>query len=400
MGTCSSSSSVHPPSTETIPIQNQIDPTTNTGLESNQSRNQIDAYLEHAQQEFNVKYAQQLIQNAKLEDFELQRTIGTGSFARVMLVKHGNQSLALKVMEKHSIVELYQVNHILSEKRILQSINCPFIVNLVYAFKDNSYLYLALEFISGGEMFSHLRNMVKYPEDQACFYAAQVVLALEYLHHLSGSTMMAVSSTNFFRSIVDIIYRNVKPEDILFGEDGYLKLTDFRFAKVVQDRTYSLCGTPEYLAPEIVSGMGQNKDVDYWALGVLIYEMTAGFSPFNAEKPMQIYVKILKGSIQFPAHFCSNLINLLPKLLQIRPAERYGNLENGMKDIKNHQWFSSINWIDIFEKRVKAPYIPKVGEDHYEKYDEQPLTTAEAELYSTEFDSFYRLELTTFSLYR
>jgi protein kinase A len=144
MGNCSSSSSVHSPSKGTILSQNQIN------IQSN-------AYLEQAKYEFDIKYAEPLNKTAKLEDFQLQRTIGTGSFARVMLVKHGNQSLALKIMEKKSIVELNQVQHILSEKRILQAINSPFIVNLIYAFKDNAYLYLALEFVSGGEMFSSLR---------------------------------------------------------------------------------------------------------------------------------------------------------------------------------------------------------------------------------------------------
>ena len=179
------------------------------GTSSNSNQAHIDAqvssYLENAKQEFENKYAQPAKQTAKLEDFQLQRTVGTGSFGRVMIVQHGNQSLALKIMEKQNIVKLKQVEHTLSEKRILQAIKFPFLVNLVYSFKDNSHLYLALDFASGGEMFTHLRwdrirlttrwlhevlfrssrSVGKYPEDQTRFYAAQVTLAFEYLHYLS-----------------------------------------------------------------------------------------------------------------------------------------------------------------------------------------------------------------------
>jgi protein kinase A len=172
MGNCSSSSTVDPLSNGTIPNQNQIasDPgsgrdqnhedaptTINLALNENETNTQTNSYLELAKHEFEIKYAEPSIKTAKIEDFQLQRTIGTGSFARVMLVKHGNQSLALKIMEKKSIVEFAQVEHILLEKRILQAINSPFIVNLIYAFKDNACLYLALEYVSGGEMFSNLR---------------------------------------------------------------------------------------------------------------------------------------------------------------------------------------------------------------------------------------------------
>lgn len=169
---------------------------------------QVSSYLENAKQEFDNKFAQPAKQTAKLEDFQLQRTVGTGSFGRVMIVQHNGQSLALKIMEKQTIVKLKQVEHTLSEKRILQAIKFPFLVNLVYSFKDNSHLYLALEFANGGEMFTHLRfvfelfifflifvsfffplnrSVGKYPEDQTRFYAAQVTLAFEYLHYLSES---------------------------------------------------------------------------------------------------------------------------------------------------------------------------------------------------------------------
>ncbi|CAF0980138.1 unnamed protein product [Didymodactylos carnosus] len=331
---------------------------------------QVTSFLEHAKQEFDQKYNTPSKQTAKLEDFTLNRTVGTGSFGRVMVVSHNQTNYALKIMEKETIVKLKQVEHTLAEKRILQAIKFPFIVNLAYSFKDNSHLYIVLEFASGGEMFTHLRSVGKYPEDQTRFYAAQVALAFEYLHFLG------------------IIYRDLKPENILFGSDGYLKITDFGFAKLVRDRTYTLCGTPEYIAPEIILSRGYNKAVDYWALGVLIYEMAAGFPPFYADQPIQIYEKIVQGRFKFPSHFTSDLKDLIRNLLQSDLTKRFGNLKNGTKDIKFHKWFTNINWINIFEKKVKAPYMPKPDRDHYERYDEKPLQNLTFTLYSNEFDDF------------
>lgn len=162
--------------------------------------------------------------------------------------------------------------------------------------------------------------------DHACFYAAQVTLMFEYLHNKN------------------IIYRDLKPENLLISNEGYLKLTDFGFAKVVEGRTYTLCGTPEYLAPEILLNKGHGKAVDWWTLGILIYEMNAGIDPFTDEDPMAIYQKILKGKIKFPRNFDKNAKSLVKHLLVADLSKRYGNLKNGANDIKNHRWFSSIDW--------------------------------------------------------
>ncbi|CAF0930646.1 unnamed protein product [Adineta steineri] len=371
MGNCSTSPLVQPTSNviESNEDHNHQD-TPLTANIINQINTHTDAYLERAKLEFETKYAQSFSETAKIEDFQLQRTIGTGSFARVMLVKHDTHLLALKIMKKQSIVEMNVVKHILCEKRILQAINCPFIVHLIYAFKDNAQLYLALEYVSGGEMFANLRKVVKYSEDQAQFYAAQIVLALEYLHYLN------------------IIFRNIKPEDILFAADGYLKLTDFGFAKVTEDQTFTLCGTPEYMAPEIIVGRGHNKSVDYWALGILIYEMTTGSTPFAADDPIENYKKTLIGKFEIPDHFSFDLTDLVSKLLEVHPTKRYGCLKDGTKDIKNHNWFASIDWIAIHEKRLQAPFIPQPGVEYYKNYKEISSTSSETIMYSTEFDSF------------
>lgn len=147
---------------------------------------------------------------------------------------------------------------------------------------DPKYLYFILEFIPGGELFTILRSTGSFDQSQTKFYAAHIITIFEYLH-----------SKN-------IIYRDLKPENVLINTNGYLKLTDFGFAKIVESKTYTLCGTPEYLAPEIILNKGHSKPVDWWTLGILIYEMLVGIDPFNDEDPMMIYQKIIKGKIRFP----------------------------------------------------------------------------------------------------
>ncbi|CAD8085459.1 unnamed protein product [Paramecium sonneborni] len=284
----------------------------------------------------------------KLGEYDIMNTLGTGSFGRVRLAKQklSNKYVALKMLKKIEILRLKQVDHIISEFNILKQIKHPFLIEMSGYTQDERYLYFVLEYIQGGELFTYLRNAGTVQNEEAQFYSAQVVLMFEYLH------------------TKNIVYRDLKPENLLVQGDGYLKMTDFGFAKVVEDRTYTLCGTPEYLAPEILLNKGHNKPVDWWCLGIFIYEMLAGIDPFNDEDPMAIYQKILKGKVKFPRNFDNEAKSLVKHLLEQDVTKRFGNLKNGVDDIKQHKWYETLNWKDIINKKIKAQYIPVIQSDY------------------------------------
>ncbi|KAJ3043967.1 hypothetical protein HDV00_003494 [Rhizophlyctis rosea] len=281
----------------------------------------------------------------ELHDFALLKTLGTGTFGRVHLTrfKTTDQFYAMKVLKKVEVVRLKQVEHINSEKQILSQIHFPFIVNMLCTFQDERNLYMLLEYVVGGELFSHLRRAGRFSPDMTRFYAAEIVLAIEYLHNL------------------DIIYRDLKPENLLLDERGHIKITDFGFAKKVEDRTWTLCGTPEYLAPEIIQSKGHGKAVDWWALGILIFEMLAGYPPFFDDNPFGIYEKILAGRITWPSHFDSSAKDLIKRLLTADRTKRLGNLRAGSEDIKRHKWFRGVDWDLLLRKQVQAPIVPVIS---------------------------------------
>jgi serine/threonine protein kinase len=312
--------------------------------------------------------------NLQLTDFELKDTLGTGSFGRVRLVKfHGDGGCyALKILKKSEVIYLKQVEHVKTEKKILEEIHHPFIVNLWGAFQDEKNLYLMMEYIIGGEFFSHLRKAGRFANDTAKFYAAEIALVFDYLHGLL------------------VLYRDLKPENLLLDRLGHCKVTDFGFAKKVEYRTWTLCGTPEYLAPEIILSKGHGKAVDWWALGILMYEMLAGYPPFYDEDPLGIYQKILEGKIKFPWHFDRHSKDLIKKLLTADLTKRLGNLKGGAEDIKKHKWFSggtdAIDWnaLNNNPNSLTPPIAPEFESDkdgdtsNFEKYPDSAEGSTQA----------------------
>lgn len=294
-----------------------------------------------------------------IDDFQLMKTVGTGTFGRVLLCRNKYTSAygAMKILALADVIRLKQVEHVKNEKKILEEIRHPFIVNMLWCSKDNTSIYMLFEYVCGGELFSYLRNAGRFSASTANFYAAEIVTALDYLH------------------IRNIVYRDLKPENLLLDKNGHVKITDFGFAKKLTDRTWTLCGTPEYLAPEIIQSKGHNKAVDWWALGILIYEMLAGYPPFYDDNPFGIYEKILSGKIEWVKHLDPVAKDLIKKLLVPDRTKRLGNMKSGAEDVKRHRWFKGVDWYDVVTRKVEAPIIPKVMYDgDTSNFDEYPET--------------------------
>ena len=293
-----------------------------------------------------------------LTDFQILRTLGTGSFGRVHLIRsnHNGRFYALKVLKKHTIVKLKQIEHTNDERLMLSVVSHPFIVRLWGTFQDSNNIFMVMDYIEGGELFSLLRKSQRFPNPVAKFYAAEVCLALEYLHSK------------------DIIYRDLKPENILLDKNGHIKVTDFGFAKYVPDITYTLCGTPDYIAPEVVSTKPYNKSVDWWSFGILIYEMLAGYTPFYDSNAMKTYENILNAKLKFPSFFNEDAQDLISKLVTRDLSARLGNLQKGSEDVKNHPWFNEVVWEKLITRNIETPYEPPIqqGQGDTSQFDRYP----------------------------
>ncbi|SCV01261.1 LAMI_0G10352g1_1 [Lachancea mirantina] len=277
-------------------------------------------------------------------DFQIMRTLGTGSFGRVHLVRsvHNGRYYAIKVLKKHQVVRMKQIEHTNDERQMLKLVEHPFLIRMWGTFQDARNLFMVMDYIEGGELFSLLRKSQRFPNPVAKFYAAEVVLALEYLH------------------AHNIIYRDLKPENILLDSNGHIKITDFGFAKEVDTVTWTLCGTPDYIAPEVIATKPYNKSVDWWSLGILIFEMLAGYTPFYDTTPMKTYEKILHGKVVCPPFFHPDVVDLLSKLITADLTRRLGNLQSGSHDIKCHPWFAEVIWEKLLAKDIETPYEPPI----------------------------------------
>lgn len=297
---------------------------------------------------------------ATLMDFNIDRTLGTGSFGRVLLVqaKAGAADFrACKIISKERVIKTRQVEHTTNEKNILFCLDCKFVVKLYDYFTDTRNIYFVLEFVNGGEMFTHIQKQKKrrFTEEQTKFFAAETVLAFEYLHNL------------------DIVFRDLKPENMLIDHRGHVRITDFGFAKRVEDKTWTMCGTPEYLAPEIIHNKGYAHAVDWWAVGILTYEMRCGRSPFESKNQMEMFKKITKREFKFPREFLEVEMSFIDGLLQVDLTRRMGNMVGGVDDIKNHEYFAGLEWEKYYSQTIESPYVPKVkGPGDCSNFDTYP----------------------------
>jgi serine/threonine protein kinase len=254
------------------------------------------------------------------------KLLGTGSFGRVLLVRYsGNNNLyAMKILSKTQIKLKKQEEHTKTERDLMVKVNCPFVVNIKFAFQDESKLYIVSDFMQGGDMFYHLHtDRRKFPEDWAKFYLIELVLGLEFLHKHN------------------VIYRDLKPENILMDLEGHLKISDFGLSKILDkpdDKAFTLCGTPQYISPEILSKKGYDKTVDWWSLGCFFYEMITGCLPFAIPKGNQIYGEI------------------------------------DAQKIKDHPYFNGVDWDKYWKKEIEPPFVPEIDGEMDLKYFDKMFT--------------------------
>ncbi|XP_052737778.1 cGMP-dependent protein kinase 1-like [Bicyclus anynana] len=304
----------------------------------------------------------------ELKDLEIVGTMGVGGFGRVELVQYKKEpslTFALKCLKKIDMVQQQQQEHAFNEKNIMMACKSRFICRLYRTFKDNKYIYFLMEPVLGGDVWTILQKQRYFPENIARFMSACVVEAFQYLHSK------------------DIIYRDLKPENLMLDKQGYIKLVDFGFAKRLStnSKTWTFAGTPEYVTPEVVLNKGHDRSVDCWALGVFIHELLVGKPPFRAAggDHMKTYTLILRGidAVAFHPRVPKSAQMLIRKLCRAVPSERLGYLKNGIADIKNHKWFLGFDWEALREGKMKAPLIQPVANDldlsNFEKYPKDKL---------------------------
>jgi serum/glucocorticoid-regulated kinase 2 len=283
-----------------------------------------------------------------LDKFNTVSVIGNGSYAKVFLVKDKttNEYFALKILKKENVEKRRQEDKVLVERNILVDIDHPFVIKFKGSFQTLKKLYFVLEYCPGGELFNLISKRKRFSEDQARFYAAQMVLALEHLH------------------AKNIIYRDLKPENVLIDRKGYIRITDFGLSRIDSNNANdakSICGTPEYLAPEIILKLGYGKAVDWWTLGSIIYEMLVGLPPFYTNDRQQLFDKIKFASPAYPTFLSPKAKSLLESLLKKTADKRLGFDANN--PVRNHPWFEDVNWDALLAMKYDAPFVPRINDD-------------------------------------
>lgn len=301
-----------------------------------------------------------------VDDLVKHSILGAGTFGQVWLVSHEcsdgeRRPYAFKIQSKHELIENHQARGVVDEKKILEKLNHPFLTHLAATYQDKKFIYMLLGFVQGGELFSRIYSKTRsgIDEENAIFYAAGILDGLSHMHRRH------------------ILYRDLKPENVMIDEDGYPVIVDFGFAKYVKEKTYTLCGTPLYIAPEVIQNRGHDKAADHWSFGVLTYEMIEGRTPFyqNGMDQIQLYRRICRLNYEFPPDdkMSAEMKDLLERIFIRDPAQRIGSLANGINEIYGHSLFSDIDFGMLRQKEVDAPWIPEVKDQfdttNFESWD-------------------------------
>ena len=317
-------------------------------------------------------------------DFEPLKLIGTGSSSKVLLVRFNqNKHLyAMKILSKNQIKLNKQEEHSKTERDLMVKFNFPFLVNIKFAFQDENKLYIVSEFLQGGDMYFHMHHSnIQFTEEKAKFYIIEIILALEFLHQNN------------------VIYRDLKPENILMDSNGHIKISDFGLSKILEnskDKAYTLCGTLQYLAPEILKSRGYDKSVDWWSLGCIFYEMLTGKLPFRIKGNL-INPNVFEEKIKFDGISNPLAVNLISQLLVVNPKKRIGYGDLDAKKIKEHPYFNEVDWNKYLNKNIEPPFIPKIeGELDLKYFDknfiDEPIysnrTTISRSNNATEYNGF------------
>jgi len=283
-----------------------------------------------------------------LEDFDLLKVLGKGGFGKVMLVrkKNTNDIYAMKVLKKEAVIRRNQVVHTKTETHILKQIRHPFLTRMFFAFQNEGKLYMVLNYLPGGELFYRLKRETRFSIERVRLYSAEIALGLGHLHGL------------------DMIYRDLKPENLLLDEVGHVCLTDFGLSKemvTTANAAKTFCGTPEYLAPEILQNVGHGKAVDWWSLGTLIFEMLTGLPPFYSRNLNHMYDKILRAELRCPTYLPSDVTALIQGLLIRDPIKRLGSGPGDVKELERSPFFTPLDFEKVYKKEYTPIYKPNIG---------------------------------------
>ncbi|XP_006898282.1 PREDICTED: serine/threonine-protein kinase N2 isoform X1 [Elephantulus edwardii] len=310
--------------------------------------------------ELEDKRSQQRFQ-FNLQDFRCCAVLGRGHFGKVLLAeyRHTNEMFAIKALKKGDIVARDEVDSLMCEKRIFETVNSvrhPFLVNLFACFQTKEHVCFVMEYAAGGDLMMHIHTDV-FSEPRAVFYAACVVLGLQYLHEHK------------------IVYRDLKLDNLLLDTEGFVKIADFGLCKEgmgYEDRTSTFCGTPEFLAPEVLTETSYTRAVDWWGFGVLIYEMLVGESPFPGDDEEEVFDSIVNDEVRYPRFLSTEAISIMRRLLRRNPERRLGAGEKDAEDVKKHPFFRLIDWSALMDKKVKPPFVPTIrGRKDVSNFDDE-----------------------------